>query len=87
MAKEYSYDPTGPVKTRDLRVCKFYAKLLKNKFNDLPDISCQDIEICRHELNNAIHQCAPNEIAIRSLMSAWRVCGKKIFFRMNHSTG
>lgn len=70
MAKEYSYDPTGPVKTRDLRVCKFYAKLLKNKFNDLPDISCQDIEICRHELNNAIHQCAPNEIAIRSLMSA-----------------
>lgn len=68
MAKEYPYGPTGPVKTRDLRVCKFYAELLKNKFIDFPDIPCQDTEICRHALNNAINKYAPNEFAIKSLM-------------------
>ena len=46
MAKEYSYDPTGPVKTRDLRVCKFYAKLLKNKFNDS--------DVSSHRINNLL---------------------------------
>ncbi|EIQ59881.1 hypothetical protein ECEPECA12_4364 [Escherichia coli EPECa12] len=51
-------------------MCKFYAKVLKTEFNNFPDIPCQDIEICRYELNNAIHKYAPNEFAIKSLMFA-----------------
>lgn len=49
------------IKTRDLRVCAFYAGWLGvNKIINTRDIPRQDAESCRQALNKLIHQFIPN---------------------------
>lgn len=76
------------IKTRDLRVCAFYAGWLGiNKIINTRDIPHQDAESCRQALNKLINQFIPNAEQRARLFLIWKQPVMKTSFRWKVLTG
>ncbi|MGK2696294.1 hypothetical protein [Serratia surfactantfaciens] len=70
MAIHYNDDRHTPVKSRDLRVCRFYADwLMSNKIINTKNVPRQDVDSCKMALNKLINQSITNKSQQENLLS------------------
>ncbi|HCQ9075727.1 TPA: hypothetical protein OMI83_005286 [Klebsiella pneumoniae] len=70
MALQEKQDRNGLVRSRDLRVCTFYAEWLNvNRKINTENVPRQDVESCRRELNLLINRAIPDKAKQTRLLS------------------
>ncbi|EOW2738716.1 MULTISPECIES: hypothetical protein [Klebsiella] len=70
MALHEKQDRNGLIRSRDLRVCTFYAKWLNvNSEINTRNVPRQDVESCRRELNLLINRAIPDKAKQTRLLS------------------